>query len=311
LHALTHNPLFLISPISHKKQKYESFEIGFNFLNAPARHHHGLDGKEAAIEEYRVQNGKHTAQLFLFAMEKSGTGPPMGLMTLTDDKGAAAFLRAVEYHMSFKNKFGENIERYVSTLPKELKGRLGKNLNHASEKEWNEEVIMSMEDDDGTQICKASINPLLIFLHVDQGCFEGPEEGYTPFASPVANSRCIYQKQVKKIINAIEEENSAASLTGEDYAIIPFDVGQDKGDFVSGSLEYMCTLNRDKQSGVTIVGKKAVASRRQTLDTLYEKVCCKVQLSSFGFYNKTTFKLMNSSCLFTDFAIRNQDKQIK
>lgn len=223
-------------------------------------------GKEPEIEARMDAKGKDTAQLFLFAMESSGTGPPRGMMTLVDHRGAAAFLRAVQNHLSVDNTFCRPCVQTISEYAKE-------NIvpdDIASGKTWNTPVSKAIEYEAGIPICKVSVNPLLLFLHLDQGCFGNP--GYTPFASPIANSWSIYQDHVNNICKQVEK--GEAIITQEDLAIIPFDVCLDGHNDKPASLPYRCTLNRDKQSDATVIGKKAVASTKQALDFLYQKVSC-------------------------------------
>jgi hypothetical protein len=68
-------------------------------------------------------------------------------------------------------------------------------------------------------------------------------------------------------------------ITQEDIALIPFDVCLDGHHDESPSIPYMYTLNRDKQSDATVMGKKAVAcTKQQALVTLNQKVSFKYTL---------------------------------
>lgn len=202
----------------------------------------------------------------MYAMEESGCGPPRGMMNLVDDNGAAAFLRAVQYHLSLEFTFISRtiMKNYVTNnkIPdriahgKTLNDRIGRVLEH----EGND-----------IPICKVSVNPMLIFLHVDQGCFDNL--GYTSFASPFANSRSLDQDHVERVCVEVKKGNAVVSQ--EDFAIMPFDVCQGEESSNTGggaSIPYRCTLNRDRQSDVTVLGKKAVANTRETLDNMYHKV---------------------------------------
>ena len=68
---------------------------------------------------------------------------------------------------------------------------------------------------------------------------------FTPFASPVANSRSMHKEQVEKVCIEILERKLVVAC--EDFAIVPFGVSIDQPPIVE-HLEYRCTLDRDTTS---------------------------------------------------------------
>lgn len=242
-------------------------------MNRTAQEQVDFDDKE--------EHGQHTAHLFLYAMEKSGCAPEGRVMNLDDDHGAAAFLRAVQYQLSLEytyypinkmgpylhsNKIGDNVVDGTRTLKASV------------------DRVEELESYT-IPICKVSVNPLLIFLHVDQGCFR--DVGYTPFASMIANNRSLHQHHVEGVIDEVKKGNPIVSQ--EDFAITAFDVALDCNPIVSQqgdiSLDgnngipftYRCTLNRDPQSDITVKGKKATEATFDSLDNLYHKVSLATQ----------------------------------
>lgn len=210
--------------------------------------------------------GRHNAHLFRFAMEECGCGPPKGMMNIEDDEGVAAFLRAVQNHLSIENTFSpvKSISEYVKW------NRIADNLAYG--KELNDRFGGVLEHEgNNIPICKASVNPLLIFLHVDQGCFENVS--FSPFVSPFANNRSIHQEHVHAVIEEVLTGNAIVSQ--EDLAIMAFDVVLDDTPPTTNGVPpiiYRCTLNRDHESSVTVMGKKASEATHQSLDNLYNKV---------------------------------------
>jgi hypothetical protein len=197
------------------------------------------------------EEAKHTAELFLYAMEQSCTGPPRGTMTLTDDEGVAAFLRATNYLFSLKKT--KDIE--WCTRNNEV------NDNIASDGEWQKEFILEKDFKSECKICKVNVSPLLILLHIDQGFFNNPKHGYTPFASFSANICSVQRKHVEDLIEGIVQGTTGAAKT-EDFSITPFEVCPDGSDGAGGSKKIGCTLSRDKENDVTVVGKTAIAPTR-------------------------------------------------
>lgn len=211
--------------------------------------------------------GLHNARLFLFAMEECGCGPPRGMMNLDDYEGASAFLRAVQYHLSLKYTFDPylSMDGHMRTHSLTDDMTAGKEFKATS-------FDGVLETERNIKLCKVSVNPLMIFLHVDQGCFD--QVGYTPFASLMANNRSIHQHHVNKVVEQVKNGNPIISQ--EDFALVAFDVirddvGMDTADS-QGPIPYRCTLNRDRQSRVTVMGKKASEATCENLDILYKKV---------------------------------------
>jgi hypothetical protein len=252
---------FSILPDS-QLQESMPFRIGFDFRNDPRR----KTGRKSTFHYNERINatGKDTAKLFLFAMETSGSGPPRGIMTLDDHGGAAAFLRAVQNQILLYDTFCKEHQTISDYL--EAKEIVSNDI--ATGKTWEVPVTKKMEHDHGFEICKTSVNPLLLFLHLDQGCFANT--GYTPFASPITNSRSIYQDHVEPLVKEVESGDYA--LTAEDACIVPFDVCLDESNYEKTSIPYRCTLNRDKQSVDNVMGKTAVACVKRSIEVLSQKV---------------------------------------
>lgn len=218
--------------------------------------------KDRSSEKRKETIGKHTAELFLFALEESGCGPPKGIMNLTTDRGAAAFLREVKNHLSVENSFIDvkSVQEYAceNEVPENIVGGIPGNVA----------VDKALEYEGNIPISKVSVNPSLLFLHVDQGSFANL--GYTPFATLRVNSRSIHKQHVDEAI--AEVKNGKPIISQEDIAVTPFQVCL--GDSNEEALTYNCTLNRDSQSEVAVIGKKAAVATHEAIDKLYQKVSC-------------------------------------
>jgi hypothetical protein len=217
-------------------------------------------GKELILRS-DDEKGKETAKLFRFAMESSGSGPPRGIMTLDDYGGAAAFLRAVKNQLSMETTFCYGSKTIVEYL-------MDNNMPGDFETLLDRTISKGFEFEQELKICKVSVSPVLLFLHMDQGCFDNT--GYTPFASPIANSRSIYLNHVKNICEEVVD--GKVEITQEDVAIIPFEVCFDGHDVESSTIPYRCTLNRDVQSDATVMGKKAMGIKKTTVEALNQNV---------------------------------------
>lgn len=246
---------------------------------------HGRVPKKNDIEKALNNKGKQTADLFLFAIQESGSGPLYGIMNLNNDMGAAAFLRAVKHQLSVENTFFE-----CKTIEEYAKENHVPSITDFSRSQALQEEMQGrqLENDSDVPICKVQVSPLLVFLHVDQGAFQNL--GYTPFASPVgANSRSIHQEHVEKVCNEIRKGRSVVSQ--EDFAIFPFQVcitgrndsdnGKDDDDDDDDDneeppplFEYQCILNRDNQSMVKVLAKKATTVTHEAVANMYKKVRC-------------------------------------
>jgi hypothetical protein len=60
----------------------------------------------------------------------------------------------------------------------------------------------------------------------------------------------------------------------EDFSVMAYDV-LIHDDSNKEPIEYRCTLDRDNDSDVKVVKKKAEANTRTTISKLYKKVSCK------------------------------------
>jgi hypothetical protein len=129
--------------------------------------------------------------------------------------------------------------------------------------------MRKVEKDVDFNICKVQLNPLVIFLHIDQGFITDNLGRFTPFASPVANSRSMYKEQVEKLCREIMERKLVVSC--EDFAIVPFGVSTDQPPSPE-HLEYRCTLDRDTTSRNTVKTKRATLLTTECFNTFYKEV---------------------------------------
>ena len=237
-------------------ETFKDFPLGYDY-----------EGKEESSVKRKTKEaknlsliGKHTSHLFLFAIEESGSGPPKDTMKLSNDdtrdvcpKGTAAFLRAVQRYLPMSFSGMETTGEYAKRrkLPKELV---------STEHVENDSFVGREEMETNTKICKVAVNPLLIFLHVDQGSFA--DGRYTPFGNPAVNSRSIYKENVEVLSKKLAEGENV--IKGEDFAIVPYKalIGNMLWKNVPKQLHllYRCTLDRDPSSSHTIIGKEAITA---------------------------------------------------
>lgn len=197
--------------------------------------------------------------LLLTAIERSGSGPPKGIMSPMEynanysNQGDALF-RAVLNHMSIAEGFADGL--VAMTMP-ELEKRSGSMENMP---------VRFLEDDGDVTISKVSVNPLMLFLHIDQGSFANGQ--YTPFASPISNNRSIHQEHVSPLCEQLKQHHNV--ISPEDFAIAPYEVfvGSERSD----ALHYRCTLNRDRQNQDNIVAKQALLPSFEMLSKVHETV---------------------------------------
>jgi hypothetical protein len=255
----------LFPNIAHSQiEKFKYFPLGYDFTG-------GRGGE--VIPRRDAEMGRHTSHLFLFAIEQSGSGPPRGVMHVSDDfdkdempGGTAAFLRAVQRYLPMSFRDLETVGEYAKRkrIPKEIERE--KDMPPIS-------FFGNEEQEKGTRICKVAVNPLLILLHVDQGSFANGS--YTPFATPKANNRSIYKENVDLLsMRLIDQENV---VKGEDFSIVPYkaSVGN-KMSVIQQKLSrklcllYRCTLNRDPESEQVIISKEAVVTDSNFVSELME-----------------------------------------
>jgi hypothetical protein len=194
-------------------------------------------------------------------------------MNLATDGGSAAFLREVKNHLSVENTFVnvKSVREYANEneVPEDIAGGIPGNVV----------VDKALEYEGDIPISKVSVSPLLLFLHVDQGSFANL--GYTPFATLRVNSRSIHKQHVEEAI--AEVKDGKPIISQEDIAVTPFEVCLgDSNQEETGSLTYNCTLNRDSQSEVAVMGKRAAVATHEAIDNLYQKVNGGVSRFVFG-----------------------------
>jgi hypothetical protein len=231
-------------------EKFKSFPLGFEFIPEDGNR---IPRKKEAINRMQAL-GKNTCHLFLYAIEKSGSGPPGGVMHLDETTKSAhpggihAFLRAVE--------------RYLPTTFIELNSIKEHMKIHKIEHVYDNKVVPKYESSSSTahegemEICKVPVNPMLILLHVDQGSFTDGQ--YTPFATPKANNQSIYEENVDQLIEKLLSMENV--IKTEDFSIVPYMIHLEdtlKAKRKKTALQYRCTLDRDKHSQHIIMAKEA------------------------------------------------------
>jgi hypothetical protein len=282
-------------------REYSRLEVGYDFTDGSIER--VIPKKTLTEEEKEIRKGKakNTSEMLLFAIERSGSGPPKGIMNLKEDDsgGTAAFLRAVknythvvfppDYDDVFANEDDRN--RYLVKI----------------ERKVNKTSLVKPQQAQATdgpyKICKSSVSPLVLFLHVDQGLLENG--GYTPFASPICNSRSVHKKHVDGVCQEVVQGHSIISQ--EDFAILGYQVlvdgyeseqeeatrtgnghGQDDttGEgLVEEPIAYRCTLNRDSESDDTIVAKDATVVTMESMRKIFWTVS-----NILGFVHSTQMK---------------------
>ncbi len=207
--------------------------------------------KTKKIADRMDEIGKNTSQLFLFAFEKSGTGPPIGLMHLDQDKveespeGIRAFLRIFQRYLPMSLNDSMSIGEYIDE---------NKIEQLADDDPGDYLTTITSDKEQNLDICKAAINPLVILLHVDQGSFA--DGTYTPFATPKANNRSIDGKHVDVLAGRVVLKENV--IKQEDFSILPYMihmVNSVTADSRTARMHYRCTLNRDPESKLTIIDK--------------------------------------------------------
>lgn len=152
----------------------------------------------------------HTSRLLLKAMEVSGSSPLVGTMNLRKDdtKGTAAFLRSVSNYLYVEDPFD-----YKRTI----EGEEYQTEVEKDEKKYRHNIFTEMKEENFL-FSKADINPLVLFLHVDQGCYA--TVGYTPFSTPRSNNRTVHKEHVVELCQELQENKNV--LSSEDFSIIGF-----------------------------------------------------------------------------------------
>jgi hypothetical protein len=212
----------------------------------------------------------NTNKLLLFAMKKAGCGPPMTTMNLTDDSGKRAFLRAI---ISF---FPYDItECRTIAQEKERMNQVGKKISPFENETKPKYLYDSLKQLTGTKegsftICKANINPFVIFLNVDQG--HDAQTHYTPMASPIANGRSLITEHINTVCKAVTKTKDRAIIGNEDMAIAPYMLVPPQGG-PEDKIRYKCILNRDRHtSDGEVIAKQAVCMDAMTYVNHYKTV---------------------------------------
>lgn len=219
--------------------------------------------------------------MLLFAIEQSGSGPPKGYMNLdeNDAGGTAAFLRSMQ---NFINPIW--VPNYQETIFSDDKVPTIIPPMNEMKSDW----VKSYQGNniDGTfNFSRAVVSPLVLFLHVDQGSFA--KVGYTPFASPVANIRSVYQNHVDDV--STEVMGSEGLISQEDFAIVGYQIlltGEERPERDGlKPMKYRCILNRDKNSVHTVVSKEFVLVTKDNLEHIYVEVSEMLMMICFVDYH--------------------------
>jgi hypothetical protein len=234
--------------------------------------------------------GHATSHLFMFAIYKSASGPPRGFMKFGEDTndemagGTAAFLRAVQHYLPMSFQDLESIGEYVKR--KIIPDNIG-------ERKQQEGDFTPMEEEEkSTNLCKLALNPLVILLHVDQGSFA--DGRYTPFATPRANNRSIYEENVQTLTRQLMAKEKVVNT--EDFSIVPYELSF--GNMINAihanlpkniDLFYRCTLNRDNESKHCIISKDLILPS-------FDRVADNIEVSDILHVWYVTPELMDNQC---------------
>lgn len=214
-------------------------------------------------------NSKETMALWKYAVTLSGSGPPGGLLGSkhNSNENSNEIARSLSMLFNKQPSIETRVPRRVKDVEDELKYKVSKvdfpNPSHFTK---------TLEKDRDFDICKVQLNPLLIFLHIDQGFITNNVGRFTPFASPLANSRSMYKEQVEKLRGEIMDRKRVVAC--EDFAIIPFHVDTQQPEIESHGehLEYRCTLDRDTTSQNIVKAKRAKLVTMEGLTTIIKNV---------------------------------------
>ena len=220
-------------------------------------------------DPFRVYaRSKNTFALWKYAITLSGSGPAGGLLGSNDDSD--------EFVQSLSMLFLKqpaiptcNPQTVKELMDQELKDKDSKEEEFPSPSYFTKNV----EKDSDFDICKVQLNPLLIFLHIDQGFITDIFGRFTPFASPLANSRSMYKEQVEKLRGEIMDGKRVVAC--EDFAVVPFEVDTQPPDSEAHHgehLEYRCTLDRDTTSQNIVRAKRAKLVTVKGLTTTIKNV---------------------------------------
>jgi hypothetical protein len=276
---------------------FKYYELGYDFLKGTALNEledvpipRNLSAERKAQIERVATN---TSRMLLFAIEQSGSGPPKGYMNLdeNDAGGTAAFLRSVQHFVTPRT-----LTRNEATILSEDQGPTIISPMETMKTDW----VRSYEGNniDGTyKIARSAVSPLVLFLHVDQGSLA--KVGYTPFASPVANSRSVYQQHARKVSSELMD--SAGILSQEDFAVLGYQIllhGEEPPEPEElRPIKYRCILNRDDKSEDTIVSKEVIVVTNDNLEHIYKKVSESLMMISFVDHH-SNLRLHNCTILF-------------
>jgi hypothetical protein len=128
-------------------------------------------------------------------------------------------------------------------------------------------------------------NPMMLFLHLDQGVERDYyDASYIPFATPRVNCRAIKTAHVSKINLALQNPEQGGALTSEDYSIFPYEVhvGEAKVSTEAKVLEglsYRSILNRDPASH-NLSGKVAKPVSIESVQTVHKLVRLHVSVAN-------------------------------
>jgi hypothetical protein len=226
------------------------------------------------------QEANVTNELLGFAMEESGVGLTKGTMNLDSPDGVRAFMRSIEAYFPYPIC-------HCSTIGAEKTCMNIQNQEVSSSGTGSEQLHLDLKQkmavqDDKFTICKATINPFVLFLHVDQG--HDDQTYYTPMASLIANARSLITEHVDTVCEAIKKEEYTV-IGKEDMAVSTYYVkvkeamSDDPQNVLQNPnggehpIKSKCILNHDRHTcNGEVMTKQAVALEVDTILDTYNKV---------------------------------------
>ena len=216
-----------------------------NFVNGGPETQFDSTFKIPSPEEHT--KARHTNMLLIRAMEYSFCGPQVGTMNLYTDGGLIAFMRCASYFFpSMHQDFSRTIPSVINSLVQlnEVSTTFPNDVQAIIDNRKN----IGATPDDRFYITKASVNPILVLLCVDQGM--DCDAQYTPMASPRSNGRSIVSEHVDDVCEKVID-NEYGIIASEDFAIAPYCVvvADSKEKDVSDEFDKVGDDGNDKETG--------------------------------------------------------------